>query len=123
MATKLDEIFVSFAEALEDLSKTISNDSSSYEFEASYNDLIRNFGQSVFQSVVGNIPKSKNGRTTILTSMGSMVLTRQKDNAWKEVKLCRTFQSNDRVENISKERNYIDHSIYVARTVVSEFKL
>ncbi len=43
MATKLDEIFVSFAEALEDLSKTISIDSSSYEFEASFTDLLRNF--------------------------------------------------------------------------------
>ncbi len=74
MATKLDEIFVSFAEKLEDLSCTISNDSSSYEFEASYNDLIRNFGQSVFQSGVGNIPKSKNGQTTILTSMGDVLV-------------------------------------------------
>jgi len=70
MATKLDEIFVSFAEALEDLSKTISNDSSSYQFESSFNDLIRDFGQSVFQSIIGNIPKSKNDRITILTSMG-----------------------------------------------------
>ena len=45
---------------------------------------------------------------------GSMILTRQKDEAWKEVKLCRTFQSRDRVENISKKRNYIGHSKYVA---------
>jgi hypothetical protein len=211
MATKLDEIFVSFAEALEDLSKTISNDSSSYQFESSFNDLIRDFGQSVFQSIIGNIPKSKNDRITILTSMGdvcfpkshplatapggfkispymqehlcragtkltfeeaseevtklkgievnakqierlchhygdllgqvdwgqayneaiqlrlplkdeityammdgSMILTRQKDNAWKEVKLCRTFLSSNRIENVSKERNYIGHSNYVA---------
>lgn len=45
---------------------------------------------------------------------GSMILTRQKDESWKEVKLCRTFQNNDRVENISKGRNYIGCSNYVA---------
>lgn len=209
MATKLNEIFATFAERLEDLSYTISKDSSSYEFEASLNILIRNFGQSVFQSIVGDIPKSKNGRVTVLTSVGSvcfpknhplatapggfkispymqehlciagtkmtfeeaseeiiqltgvevnakqierlchhygeslgqvdwkqayneavqlrlpldevtyammdgsMILTRQKDNSWKEVKLCRTFQSGDRVEAVSKERNYIGRSNYV----------
>ncbi len=211
MATKLNEIFETFAETLEDLSKTITKDSSSYEFEASFNGVIRDFSQTVYQSMVGNIPKSKNDRITILTSMGdicfpkshllatapggfkispymqenlcragtkmtfeeaseeiiqltgvevnakqierlchhygeslgqvdwtlafneaiqlrlplkdevtyammdgSMILTRQKDESWKEVKLCRTFQSSDRVENISKERNYIGHSNYVA---------
>jgi hypothetical protein len=45
---------------------------------------------------------------------GSMILTRQKEELWKEVKLCRTFQNNDRVENISKARNYIGRSNYVA---------
>ena len=72
MATKLDEIIESFTEALEDLSKTISNDSSGYEFESSVNELVRNFGQSVFQSVAGNKPKSKNDRITILTSLGEV---------------------------------------------------
>jgi hypothetical protein len=211
MTTNLNEIFTVLAESLEDLSKGITKDSSSYQFEASLNILLQKFGQLVFQSLVGNIPKSKNDRVTILTSMGnicfsknhplatapggfkispylqehlcrvgtkltfeeaseeatqlmgvdvnakqierlchhygdllgqvdwkqayneaiqlrlplkdevtyammdgSMILTREKDNSWKEVKLCRTFQSNDRVENISKERNYIDHSIYIA---------
>jgi hypothetical protein len=53
-------------------------------------------------------------QTTYAMMDGSMILTRQKDESWKEVKLCRTFQNNDRVENISKERNYIGRSNYVA---------
>lgn len=211
MATKLDEIFAVFAESVKDLSGMISKDSSSYQIEASLNMLLREFGQSVLQQVVGKIPKSKNDRITILTSMGnvcfpkshplatvpggfkispylqehlcragtkmtfeeaseeitqlmgvavnakqierlchhygeslgqidwgqaysdsvqlrlplkeeltyammdgSMILTRQKDEAWKEVKLLRTFQSGDRIEAVSKERNYIGHSNYVA---------
>ncbi len=211
MTTKLDEIFAVFAESVEDLSNSISKDSSSYQIEASLNTLLREFGQSVFQQVVGNIPKSKNDRITILTSMGdvcfpkshplatapggfkispylqehlcrvgtkltfeeaseevtklmcvgvnakqierlchhygdllgqvdwdqayneatqlrlplkdevtyamidgSMILTRQKAESWKEVKLCRTFRSGDRVEDISKDRNLIGHSDYVA---------
>jgi len=211
MTTKLNEIFTILVEALEDLSNNIDKESSSYQFESSFNDLLRNFGQSVFQSVVGNIPKSKNDRVTILTSLGdvcfhknhplatapggfkispymqeqlcragtrltfdeaseqvtelkgvavnakqierlchhygellgqvdwkqayneatqlrlplkdeltyammdgSMILTRQKDESWKEVKLCRTFRSGDRVEHVSKDRNLIGHSDYVA---------
>ena len=211
MTTNLNEIFTVLAESLEDLSKGITKDSSSYQFEDSLNIVLQEFGQLVFQSLVGNIPKSKNDRITILTSKGnvcfpkshplaiapggfkispylqehlcragtkltfdeaseevtkligvevnakqierlchhygdllgqvdwkqayneaiqlrlplkdevtyammdgSMILTREKDNSWKEVKLCRTFQSSDRVEDISKDRNLIDHSIYVA---------
>lgn len=45
---------------------------------------------------------------------GSMILTREKNESWKEVKLLRMFQSSDRVEEISKKRNYIGHSMYVA---------
>ncbi|MCE5225823.1 MAG: hypothetical protein LLG05_08165 [Porphyromonadaceae bacterium] len=45
---------------------------------------------------------------------GSMILTRQKNESWKEVKLCRTFRYGDRVEDISKDRNHIGHSDYVA---------
>ena len=211
MTTKLNEIFAVLAESLEDLSTNVDKESSSYQFEATFNDLLRNFSQSVYQSVVGNIPKSKNDRVTILTSVGdvcfhknhslatapggfkispymqeqlcragtrltfeeaseqvtelkgvavnakqierlchhygellgqvdwkqayteaiqlrlplkeevtyammdgSMILTRQKDESWKEVKLCRTFRSGDRVEHVSKDRNLIGHSDYVA---------
>jgi hypothetical protein len=75
MTTKLNEIFTVLVESLEDLMNKIDKESSSYQFEASFNDLLRNFGQSVFQSVVGNIPKSKNDRVTLLTSVGQFVFT------------------------------------------------
>jgi hypothetical protein len=211
MTTKLDEIFSVLVNGIEDLSRSCTKDFSSYQFESSFNDLIREFGQSVFQSIVGNIPKSKNGHITILTSFGdvcfpkihplstapggfkispylqeclclagtkmafeeasqeiktlkgidvnakqierlchhygeslaqvdwgqayneavqlrlplkdevtyammdgSMILTRQKSESWKEVKLLRMFQCCDRVEAISKGRNYIGRSAYVA---------
>lgn len=207
MTTKLDEIFVVLAGALEDL----STKDSFYEFEASFNSLIHDLGHSLLQCIIGDIPKSKNDRITILTSMGdvcfpknhplasapggfkispymqehlcmvgtklafeeasevvtelmgvevnakqierlchyygeqleqvdwreacnesielsmplkneetyamidgSMILTREEDTPWKEVKLCRTFHSSDRVEDISKARNCIGHSNYVA---------
>ena len=45
---------------------------------------------------------------------GSMILTREEDSPWKEVKLCRTFQPSDRVEGVSKDRNCIGQSNYVA---------
>jgi hypothetical protein len=211
MGAKLEDLFEEYASKFEDLSKSISEVSTSYEFETEFNSLHRKFGHAIYQGMVGKIPKSKNDRTTILTSMGdvnfpkshplatapggfkispymqeqlcrtgtkmifeeaseeithlmgidvnakqierlchhygellgqidwkqayndsaqlclplknqttyammdgSMILTRQKDESWKEVKLCRTFQNNDRVENISKERNYIGRSNYVA---------
>jgi hypothetical protein len=45
---------------------------------------------------------------------GSMLLTRDKQQSWKEVKLCRMFYADDRVENISKNRNQLNASRYVA---------
>jgi hypothetical protein len=45
---------------------------------------------------------------------GSMILTRDKEQAWKEVKLCRMFYDMERVESISKNRNMITDSRYVA---------
>jgi hypothetical protein len=45
---------------------------------------------------------------------GSMLLTRDKKQSWKEVKLCRMFYNVDRVENISKKRNMLTASRYVA---------
>ena len=70
MTTKLGEIFAIFAAELEELSNHMEKESKSYQFEASFTDLLRNFGQPVFQTLVGDIPKSKNDRITILTSMG-----------------------------------------------------
>jgi len=45
---------------------------------------------------------------------GSMILTRDKEQPWKEVKLCRMFYNTERVESISKNRNMITASRYVA---------
>jgi hypothetical protein len=45
---------------------------------------------------------------------GSMLLTREKEQSWKEVKVCRMFFNIDRVEGISKKRNYLLCSRYVA---------
>ena len=70
MRTKLAEIFAIFAQELEDLSNHMDTESMSYQFEASLTDRLRHFGQSVFQTLVGDIPKSKNDRITILTSLG-----------------------------------------------------
>ena len=66
MTAKLAEIFAIFAEELKDLSNQMDKESMSYQFEASLTDRLRNFGQSVFQTLVGDIPKSKNDRITIL---------------------------------------------------------
>jgi hypothetical protein len=45
---------------------------------------------------------------------GSMLLTREKEQSWKEVKLCRMFFNTDRVEGMSKKRNHLLCSRYVA---------
>jgi len=45
---------------------------------------------------------------------GSMLLTRDKEQAWKEVKLCRMFYDTERIESISKNRNILTNSRYVA---------
>jgi len=45
---------------------------------------------------------------------GSMIRTRDKEQPWKEVKLCRMFYNTERVASISKNRNMITSSRYVA---------
>jgi hypothetical protein len=45
---------------------------------------------------------------------GSMLLTRDNEQSWKEVKLCRMFYNRDRVESVSNNRNMITASRYVA---------
>jgi len=45
---------------------------------------------------------------------GCMLLTRDKAQAWKEVKLCRMFYNSERVESVSKNRNMLTASRYVA---------
>ena len=70
MATKLSEIFADVTKSLENLSNSIDKESSSYQFEVKLTEILRNLGQSVFQTIVGEIPKSKNNRITILTGIG-----------------------------------------------------
>ena len=74
MATNLNEIFADLASILEDLSKSINKDCSSYQFESSFHDIFKEFEHSVYQQLVGDIPKSKNDRITILTSVGHICL-------------------------------------------------
>jgi hypothetical protein len=45
---------------------------------------------------------------------GSMLLTRDKEQAWKEVKLCRMFYDTERVESVSQNRNMLINSRYAA---------
>ena len=70
MATKLSEIFADVTKSLENLSSSIDKKSSSYLFEVKLTEILRNLEQSVFQTLVGEIPKSKNDRITLHTSMG-----------------------------------------------------
>ena len=44
---------------------------------------------------------------------GSMILTREKEHSWKEVKLCRMFLGSDRVTGISKDRSMLSDSLYI----------
>jgi len=72
MATKLSEIFADVTKSLENLSNNIDKESSSYQFEVKLTEILRNLGQWVFQTLVGEIPKSKNDRITILTNLGDI---------------------------------------------------
>jgi hypothetical protein len=52
-------------------------------------------------------------RKLYISMDGSMLLTRDKEQSWKEVKLCRMFYDTDRVQ-VSNNRNIITASRYVA---------
>jgi hypothetical protein len=45
---------------------------------------------------------------------GSMILTRDKEQKYKELKLFRSFYSENRIEHISKNRNMITESTYIS---------
>lgn len=53
MATNLNEIFADLASLLEDLSKSINKDCSSYQFESSFHDIFKEFEHSVYQQLWG----------------------------------------------------------------------
>jgi hypothetical protein len=44
---------------------------------------------------------------------GGMILTRDKEHPWKELKLGRIFNSQEHVKGISKKRNLITNSLYI----------
>ena len=212
MKTNLELLFKEHRLKIEKLVESIDSKSTSYDFEKKFNSLHNELGHDVYQTLIGKVPKSKNQKITILTSMGkidfpkthplatapggfkispylqehlcrvgskltfdesseelskllqldvnakqverichyygdkleqidwkhayndgfqlripfkdkaleyvmmdgSMLLTRQKNEAWKEVKLCRLFEAKDRIEGISKNRNQLSQSKYVA---------
>ncbi len=72
MGTNLEDLFDEYGSKFEDLSKIISEVGRSYEFEAAFHSLLKKFGGAIYQGMVGKIPKSKNDRITILTSMGDI---------------------------------------------------
>jgi hypothetical protein len=51
--------------------------------------------------------------TTYVMMDGGMILTRDKEHPWKELKLGRIFNSQEHVKGISKNRNLITNSLYV----------
>ena len=106
-----------FEEASEEINKLMVIESNAKQIERlchHYGELLGqvDWRQTYNDSVQLKIPMTK--RTTYAMMDGSMILTRQNEEPWKEVKLCRTFQNSDRVEDISNKRNYIGHSNYVA---------
>ena len=217
MKTKLQQIIDGYGIKLKQLYQLIDNKSNSYDFETQFNRIHKEVGHDIFQVFVGTIPKSKNDKTTILTSFGkidfpkthplatapggfkispylqehlcrvgtkmtfeesseelsellqldinakqierlchhygektgqldwkqayndgiqmripfkntvkyvmmdgSMILTREKEQAWKEVKLGRIFEASDRIEGVSKNRNLLGKSKYIAHLGKSE---
>jgi hypothetical protein len=59
-------------------------------------------------------PRMPSGRQLYVLMDGSMLLTRDRKQSWREVKLCRMFYNEDRIENVSKKRNMLTGSRYVA---------
>jgi len=106
-----------FEEASEEINKLMGIETNAKQIERlchHYGELLEqvDWRESYNDSVQLKIPTTKG--ITYAMMDGSMLLTRQKDEPWKEVKLCRAFQNSERVENISNKRNYIGHSNYVA---------
>jgi hypothetical protein len=59
--------------------------------------------------------KSQEKDSTFYVMMdGSMILTRDKEQKYKELKLFRSFYSENRIERISKNRNMITESTYIS---------
>ena len=110
---------MTFEEASEDLQELLSIDTNAKQIER----LCHHYGEKLdeidwHQAYSDNIqlrtpPPQSKGHHYILMD-GSMLLTRDKEQAWKEVKLCRMFYDSDRATSVSKKRNIITDSRYVA---------
>lgn len=107
---------MTFEEAEEELNELLYIQTNAKQIER----LCHHYGESLNQidwremysdCVQLNIPFN---RQLYVLMDGSMLLTRDKEQAWKEVKLCRMFYNTDRVESVSTHRNMITDSRYVA---------
>jgi hypothetical protein len=105
-----------FEEAAEELNELLGIETNAKQIER----LCHHYGETLNQinwrevysdSVQLGIPFNQH---LYILMDGSMLLTRDKDQPWKEVKLCRMFYNTDRVESVSNERNMITQSRYVA---------
>jgi hypothetical protein len=107
---------MTFEEAEEELREFLDIDTNAKQIER----LCHHYGEKLEQinwrevysdGVQLNIPFNEH---LYVLMDGSMLLTRDKEQPWKEVKLCRMFYNTDRIDSISKDRNHISTSRYVA---------
>jgi hypothetical protein len=107
---------MTFEEAEEELNELFSIQTNAKQIERLCHHYGEELNQINWQKVYSNdIPShisSKQQQYVLID--GSMLLTRDKEQAWKEVKLCRMFYDTDRVESVSKNRNMIFNSRYIA---------
>jgi len=109
---------LTFAEASEEVTKLMGVEVNAKKIERTchhYGEQLEqvDWKKAINESIELSIPLKDDDLTYAMID-GSMILTREEDSQWKEVKLCRTFHPGDRVEDVSKDRTYIGHSNYVA---------
>jgi len=107
---------MTFEEASEELNELLEIDTNAKQIERlchHYGESLENINWREVYSDGVQLRIPFNQRLYVLMD-GSMLLTRDKEQKWKEVKLCRMFYDTDRVESVSKNRNMISASRYVA---------
>jgi len=107
---------MTFEEASENLNELLSIETNAKQIERLchyYGEVLNtvDWKQACSDAIQLRIPFKK---PVYLLIDGSMLLTRDKEQPWKEVKLCRTFEDADRIKQISKKRNLITNSHYVS---------
>ena len=107
---------MTFEESEEELNTLVGITSNAKQIER----LCHHYGETLTQtnwrkvySEESHISAPSDKRQYVLID-GSMLLTRDKEQPWKEVKLCRMFDDLERIESVSKNRNMILNSRYVA---------